>query len=333
MKLKSLILLAFVAALSACSFDKSDGIDGSNEAQIREKLKRAYDSVAGTYQGTLKVAGSADQIIKIRLYRLEETDNSNSNGANGKKPILIGNYTKVSPIGPGYEFDARYFEGKNELVMTNLATSLNKDDVHTITANIVGNRIVGKAITKGGYTGNIDLPLITRESAGNGGTTEDTEYYDNLRRQFQEISGVYEGKILRADGKTFMEATVTLLVENTKNPANEEISIPSLVGKLHDVNENMGNDSAGNPIGMSDMNFTSVYNTKVEPRRLTLYGTPVYGGESNPFRSSLEGVLTMEPDASGNVALVFRGTYSQKPASFTGQFVFVRKAGIKAQAN
>lgn len=327
MKLKSLILLALVAALSACSFDKSDSIDGSGENQIREKLRNAYDSVAGTYQGTLQISNGASQIIKIRLYRLEKDDDSNSSGASRKIPVLVGNYTKVSPIGPGYEFDARYYEGKKELVMTNVATNLNNDDIHTVTGNIVGNRIIGKAITKGGYQGKIDLPLVTRENAGNGDTTEDNEYYDNLRRQFQEIAGVYEGKIMRPDGKVFMNATVTLSVENNKHPTNDEISIPSLVGKMHDVNEDMGRDGAGNPIGMSDVNLTAVYNTKVSPRRLTLYGIPVYGGESNPFRSSMEGKLELSPNGS----LILYGTYTQKPASFTGEFLLTRKAAVAAE--
>jgi hypothetical protein len=324
MKLKSLILLAFVAALSACSFEKNDSIDASGENQIREKLRSAYDSVAGTYQGTLQISNGANQIIKVRLYRLEKDDDSNSSGASRKIPVLVGNYTKVSPIGPGYEFDARYYEGKKELIMTNVGTNLNNDDVHTISAQIINGHIIGKAITKGGYQGNIDLPLITRESAGTGDTTEDNEYYDNLRRQYQEIAGIYEGKIMRADGKVFMAATITLSIENNKSPTNPEISIPSLVGKMHDLNENMGQDGAGNPIGMSDVNFTSVYNTKVTPRRLTLYGVPVYGGESNPFRSSLESKI--ELDANGT--MVFYGTYTQKPASFTGEFMFTRKALI-----
>lgn len=332
MKLKSLILLAFVAALSACSFDKSDGIDGSNEAQIREKLKRAYDAVAGTYQGTLKVSGGTDHIIKIRLYRLEEDSTDNSNGASGKKPVLYGTYTKVSPIGPGYEFDGRIFEGKNELVLTNKSSNLQKDDIHTVTGNIVGGHFLGKAITKGGFSGDIDLPLITRENAG-GGNSEDTEYYDNLRKQYQEIAGQYEGQILRRDGTVYSNIVIRLIVENQSTTANPEISVPILLGRFHNVGDKIGVDPDGNEIGMSDLNLTSVYNTKVEPRRLTLYGVPIYRGDSNEFRASMDGVLTVKTNAKGEAELQYHGSYSQRPMTFSGEFVLKRTANIKSQGN
>src|SRR3989344_4623703 len=116
MKLKSLILLACVAALSACSFDKNDSLTDPNEIATRQKLKKAYEAIAGTYKGTV-----GTQIVELRMYTLEVNDDDNSNGAPRKKPVLYGNYKRIDPVLSSFEFDSTYYQEKNELILTNKA--------------------------------------------------------------------------------------------------------------------------------------------------------------------------------------------------------------------
>jgi hypothetical protein len=320
MKLKSIILLAVVAALSACSFEKNNSLTDPNEVALREKAKAAYKAISGTYTGTIE-ASNGTQTIQIRLFMLEADSGSNSNGVGRKMPTLNAAYKKIQPIGPGFDFTASYLQDTNELVLTNSSkTPLSNDDVHTMNLQFVNNHLVGKATYRGGYQGNIDLVLTTRESAGNGGTTEENEYYDNLRKQYQEVAGYYEGQVLNADGKAVITLTVRLSVQNTASPENSNISIPSLVGIQHDVKDVIiGNDetpmrdSEGFPMGMADTKLTATYNVDTNPRRLTLYGSPIHGGD---FKCSFDGPLVGDE---------YRGTYEQGPYPLRGLFVLKKK--------
>lgn len=309
MKFKSLILLACVAALSACSFDKNDSLTDSNEIEIREKLKKAYKVVAGTYKGTV-----GTQVVELRMYTLEIPDGTNSNGAPRKKPALFGNYKRIDPVLASFEFDATYHPDKNELILTNKATALNKDDVHTITLARNGDRLIGKATTQGGYQSNVDLTLTTRQSAGDNGSTEDNEYYDALRRQYQVIAGNYEGNLLNADGSIFLQAEISLLVYEL-TPEDGNISIPYLQGNFTDLNDNARDPATGDRYGFSDLTLAATYNLNVTPNRLTLVGTPVFG--SSKFRA------TMALDVIDGKLV---GVYSQQPIARQATVVFTKKA-------
>jgi hypothetical protein len=321
MKLKSLILLAFVAALSACSFEKNDSLTDPNEIANRERLKTAYDSIAGTYRGVLK-ASNRDQTIEIRLFRLEGNNGSNSSGAESKKPTLNGTYKRIDPTGLPYEFSASYIQDTNELILTNRATNLSNDDVHTINAQIINNRIVGKATFKGGNDANIDLPLITRENGGNDGTTDENEYWDGVRRELTAIAGKYQGELLLKDGKLFITAEMTLQVYNNTSP-NGKYSIPYLLGTFHDVKDVVGHDPiTKEPIGFSDLSLTAIYNTDVLPRRLDLRGAPVNGGTRFVAELRLELI---------NGQLV--GTYQQAPVLTQATVTFKKVAPAKMDEN
>lgn len=322
MKLKSLILLAFVAALSACSFDKNDSLTDSNEIARREKAKKAFKSVSGTYTGTIE-ASNGTQTIQVRLYMLERDNGNNSNGVGSKMPELFASYKKVQPIGPGYDFTASYLEETRELVLVNTQSPLFNDDVHTMNLELVNDHLIGKATYRGGYQGNIDLVLTTRESAGNGGSTEDNEYYDALRRQYQEIAGDYEGKLITPDGKLFIDGTMALQVYNRPAVNDSSISIPYLLGTFHDVADVIAHDPITNaPIGFSDLTLTVGYNTDVVPRRLNLTGTPVNG--NSKFTATFDLVIL-----NGEL----HGTYQQAPILRSCTVIFKKKAPAKTDKN
>ncbi|MNL26328.1 hypothetical protein D3C87_1478470 [compost metagenome] len=174
--------------------------------------------------------------------------------------------------------------------------------------------MVGKATTKGGYQSNADLALTSRESSGEDDSTEDNEYYDAVRRQYQVIAGNYVGNLLNADGSVFLQAEISLLVYE-ETPENGNISIPYLQGNFTDLNDNARDPVTGDRYGFSDLTLDATYNLNVTPNRLTLVGTPVFG--TSKFRATM--VLDV---IDGKLV----GVYSQQPIARQATVIFTKKS-------
>lgn len=305
MKLKNLFLAVVALSLAACAFDKDKGMTDGDEIKRRELLKQSYQKVEGTYSGTIKTVNGLEE-IQLVLTVLDEEAGDNSHKLPVMNPLLAAYYKKINPVGPGYEFTTRlYPDRNNEIVMVNKGTKLTRDDIHTINAKIENGTIVGKASSTGGFIGNIELSLTSRQTGGNG-STEENEYYDNLRRQYQAIQGTYEGQIVsKVEANKKINVTLELQVLE-KEQENSKITVPYLKGTLHDI---------ADTYRFSDWTMTVSYNTDTTPFSLTLAGTPVNSSNSKAT-VSMRG--TLEGDT-------FTGNFTRDPIPFPGAFVLKKK--------
>ncbi|MEN0058061.1 MAG: hypothetical protein AAGB31_04450 [Bdellovibrio sp.] len=293
--LKNILLLPVLIGLASCAFDKNAGNDNAKEVEERQAQLAAFSPVIGTYSGYLTRA-SGRQDVQLRLFTLEERSGTNSNGESRYRVVLRGTYDRINPAGSLFNFEARYIPETGALILTNISSDLALDDIHTINAEIRGQRIVGEAKSISGPVGQVDLQLSSNSSNTGGGERED-EYYDRLRRQYQAIAGTYAGDNV-VDGKTTFSFKIKLEVVDSY--VNSKV-VPAIVGTFtrDDAPENMA----------VTLNLTVIYRPDLNPPRLSIKGTPQ--SSTVAYTATFEGVL---------VEGVYTGSWSSTRRNHEGTF-------------
>lgn len=269
--IKKIIFIATLLGLVGCAFDNDNANNNAAEVSNRLKQLEKFSRIVGLYTGKLTTS-SAQQDVELRLFTLESEAGTNANGDERSRIVLRGNYKKINPVGPGYILKAIYYPETGELILNNDTAVPGVDDIHTINASLKDQKIVGEAKSISNLIGILDLTLSTneRQSPGN---TEQNEYYERLRRQYDSISGTYAGENI-VNGKVDHRFTITL-----------RVSMDGVVPKL------TGNYNRENHPEVA-VNFTSaVYQPDLSPARLTLKGTPSYFGGTS-YVATFDGILT-----------------------------------------
>lgn len=257
----------------ACAFSGNSDSTAQKEVNDRQKLQSIYSAVTGTYSGTLTTPSSV-QNIEVNLFTLDVKDGVNSDGSDKFRVVLKAAYKKIAPAGAGFTYLARYIQETSELILTNENASLGIDDIHTINAKVVGQRILGEAKSPTGTVGVIDLGLTSR-SVQKPGDNEKDDLNRRLREQYNQITGYYEGTVLPPENERapFKTSIKIYIVESIVNGE----TVPQLVGVYKLKND---------PTGDLDLGLTVSYRADLKPQRLTLSGKG--GGTYTVF---LDGVL------------------------------------------
>ncbi|MEK2644569.1 hypothetical protein [Bdellovibrio sp. BCCA] len=301
--LKKLILSVAILSLAACAFDKDKSKNNSKEAADLQEQSNNFEKVVGTYGGKLTTP-SSQQDVELRLFTLSEPIGKNSDGEDIYRLVLRGNYKKLNPVGPGYNFKIRYIPQSSQLIFTNSVvgtageSNLGPDDIHTINAQIRGQQIVGQVKSVSGVIGALNLTLSSTEN-NVPGNNEQNEYYERLRRQYESISGTYAGNNV-VDGKAKFGFKITLQVI-------KDGAVPLLIGEFK------RDDDPGETVSLT---LTAVYQPELTPATLTLTGKPRYNPNNSPYQATFEGTLIGDE---------YKGSWRTNIKGFEGNFV-LRKA-------
>ncbi|WP_374078393.1 hypothetical protein [Bdellovibrio bacteriovorus] len=291
--LKKLILSVAMLSLAACAFDKDTSDDNAREVAERQRQLNTYSRVVGFYSGKLTTP-AAQQDVELRLFTLENEAGKNSNGDERYSVVLRGNYKKLNPVGPGYNFKARYIPETAELILTNDSTALGVDDIHTINAKFSGQKIIGEVKSVSGVIGVLDLTLTSNERQAPG-NNEENEYYERLRRQYESIAGTYAGNNT-VDGKAKFSFTISLQVIKVG-------LTPQIVGEFK------RSDDPGESVSLT---LTAVYQPELSPAILTLTGVPRFNPTNSPYKATFEGTLIGDE---------YKGSWRTNIKGFEGDFV------------
>lgn len=291
--LKKLILSVAMLSLAACAFDKDTSDDNAREVAERQRQLNTYSRVVGFYSGKLTTP-AAQQDVELRLFTLENEAGKNSNGDERYSVVLRGNYKKLNPVGPGYNFKARYIPETAELILTNDSTTLGVDDIHTINAKFSGQKIIGEVKSVSGVIGVLDLTLTSNERQAPG-NNEENEYYERLRRQYEGIAGTYVGNNT-VEGKAKFSFTISLQVIKVG-------LAPQIVGEFK------RSDDPGESVSLT---LTAVYQPELSPAILTLTGVPRFNPTNSPYKATFEGTLIGDE---------YKGSWRTNIKGFEGDFV------------
>ncbi|WII71299.1 hypothetical protein QJS83_12585 [Bdellovibrio sp. 22V] len=272
---KKLILATALIGLVGCAFDKDNDANNAAELADRQRQLSSYSRVVGFYTGKLTTS-TTQQDVELRLFTLESEAGTNANGDDRYRIVLRGNYKKINPVGPGYNFKARYIPETGELILTNEATTLSADDIHTVNAKVFGQKIVGEAKSISGVIGVLEMTMSSSQST-KPGNNEENEYYERLYREYKAIEGVYTGENI-FNGKATYRMTVKLeaIKVNTGSRA-----VPQIVGEFTRQDD---------PNGSLTLNLSAVYQPELTPAVLNLTGKPRYN-TSTPYEASFDGVI------------------------------------------
>ncbi len=310
--LKKLILFAAILSLSACAFDKDSSRVNAKEAAEREKLIQTYKPVEGLYRGTM-TTDTFTQPVELRMFTLEVEAGKNANGEERYLKVMRGNFKKMNSVDPNTSFKARFVPETGELILTNSKENLEADDVHTINANVSGQKINGDAITVSGDIGKLELTLIS--SASNKPGNSETEFNERLRRQYESIAGTYVGENI-LDGKVTFKGTLILYVmEKEVDPSaggkNSSASVaPSTVKKLQPqlVGEFQRSDDPSNDLALI---LATSYQPEAAPPKLIMTGK--LGRITNvPYEANFQGVFI-----DGH----YLGSWRSSTRGFQGDFI------------
>lgn len=289
---KNILIIIVAFTLGACAFDQDTGAENAREVAERQKQLATFSKVTGFYSGKLTTS-SVQQDIELRLFTLEKEAGKNSRDEDRYTVVLRGNYKKINPVGPGYNLKARYIPETAELILTNESVNVSVDDVHTINARIVGNKIIGEVKSISGLIGILDLTLSSNERQ-TPGNNEENEYYERLRRQYEAIAGVYTGQNV-IDGKAKFSFTISLQVVKVGME-------PQLIGEFK---------RSDDPSESVSLTLTAIYQPELAPPLLTLSGTPRYNPNNSPYKATFEGTL---------VDGVYTGSWRTNIKGFEGNF-------------
>ena len=288
--LKKIILLAAVLGLSACAFDKDESKVNAKEAADRAKIESIYKPIEGVYRGTL-TTDTVKQPVELRLFILEVQSGQNANGEDRYLKVLRANLKQTNSTDPSSNFKARYIQETGELILSNSSTSFMDNEAHTINAKVIGEKIVGDAVTIAGQVGQIELSLTSKSS--NRPDNSDGEFKERLRRQYQAIVGTYVGENI-LEGKATFTGTLTLSI------VEKEIG-PYLVGQFK------RNDD---PLNDMMMILTSTYEPQYSPARLTMTGKLSHTNIN--YEANFQGVFI-----DGN----YHGSWRSSTRGFQGDFI------------
>lgn len=310
--LKKLILSVAMLSLAACAFDKDKSKNNSKEAADLQEQSVAYEKITGTYTGKLTTP-SSQQDVELRLFTLSEPIGRNSNGDDIYRWVLRGNYKKLNPVGPGFNFKIRYIPETAQLILTNAQVggssnnssgdsnnnspkdpTIGLDDIHTINARIQGQQIIGEVKSISGVIGTLTLNLASSES-NVPGNNEQNEYYERLHRQYESISGTYAGDNV-INGKVKFGFKVIL-------QAVKAGGVPYLIGEFKRDDD---------PADSVTLTLTALYQPELATPTLTLIGKPRYNPNNSPYQATFEGTLIGDE---------YKGSWRTNIKGFEGDFV------------
>ncbi len=305
--LKQILLITVTTALSACAFEKDkSNLYDANEQEQRQLLINSYDQIKGTYAGTVSTSNGYQDVALEIYWKDEPQSQPNANGAVVMVPKLKATLKKIAPVGLTQQYNGVYIPSSGEVILTNikLESQLKADEIQSLNTRMTGQRLSGEAKSSTGFLGVFDVVRTTSE-ASTPDVNDDIRYADGLRKQLQEVAGVYEGVITptSSTAKPF-KATMTLNVQS-ETVAGRTVPIPVLLGNFARSDDNSR---------VTDLTLRASYNLDVTPRRLELEGLPVFN--SSKYRATFMGVLVNDE---------YVGEMQAGPIIFNGTFVFKKK--------
>ncbi|MNK06225.1 hypothetical protein D3C87_241170 [compost metagenome] len=269
--MKKLLLSVLMLSLVGCAFDKDKGTTDRAEIQDRQNLEKNHKLIVGTYQGIMTTP-SRKHDIELTLFSLEIRDGENSKGLPKYRKELRALYKKINPVGPDVTFDARFFAEMGQLILTPLVSPKGADDISTIDAKLVGQRLTGKVSSISGEVGYLDVALVSKQQDVPEQGAED-DYHKRLRKQYEEVKGTYEGIVMPPENDPF---AISISLNVTVNSDG----VPLITGEL------------SYPFDRSlDMTLTVNYRPDLTPPKLTLIGKPKTGNSPTGYTQTFDGVI------------------------------------------
>jgi hypothetical protein len=269
--------LVSAALLVGCAFGADSDSNKEKEVEDRTALKQTYDVVRGTYRGTLKTSDRSYP-ISISLYTDEEKAGTNADGEIIFRPILRALYKRLDIVTADYIMDARYISLTGEIVLKNLASNTTNEDVQSINAALSGQIIRGTVNTKKGQLGTIELTLASREVEAPSQGDQNT-INEKLRKQYEEIAGVYEGDVIPDPTLAPPFAIqVRLFVISQNGPNGPVPAVSGYYKRLDDIS------------GGLDLALEVTYKPETIPAQLIMKSL-ASGRSAGPYYVSIEGIL------------------------------------------
>ncbi|KYG62605.1 hypothetical protein AZI87_15010 [Bdellovibrio bacteriovorus] len=290
--LKKLILATALLGVVGCAFNKDNPNNNATEVSDRQKQLNTYNRVTGFYTGKLTTTAT-QQDVELRLFTLEDESGTNANGEERYRIVLRGKFQFNSNKLQLVNMKARFIPETSELILRNEAASPGIDDVHTINAKVVGQKIVGEVKSVSGVIGVLDLTLASNQSSAPG-NTEENEFYERLRRQYESFAGTYVGNNVK-DGKAAFQFQIRLQVV-------KEGIVPKIIGEL---------TRSDDPKNTATLTLTGLYRGETTPPSLVLTGIPRLF-PSSPYKATIDGVLDGD---------TYKGTWVSNVNGFEGEFV------------
>lgn len=308
--MKKIFLITTLFALAACSFDQDKAGSSNQTKKIAEQnaqTSATFGKIAGLYSGALRTA-NGDQNIQINLSTLAVSDGTtNPDGTARIRITPAASYIKVSPVGaPLVNFSITYIPETGDLTLVNDDQKSKKDidEVNTIFAKIVGDRLTGVVKSAAKDIGTFELRLTANGSATPPNGAQE-EYNDRLRKQYSDLAGSYVGCVTTTEGGSLTKpytAKMTLSLYEDSTSTGE--SLPRLAGNFHrDTDKTDGTDTA----------LSATYRPDLSPATLTILGKPYI--TNNGYVSTFAGTYT-----NGE----FAGTFTSNKKGLEGN-IFLKK--------
>lgn len=296
--MKLLITAALMLSLVGCAFEKDRSATTRKEVSDRTTTEKTFAPIIGTYQGTMTTPSRVHQ-VEITVFTLEVRTGTNPNGMPTYTKELRALYKKLDPVGPDVTFEARFYNELGNLILG--APSIapkGADDVNTIDAKLIGQRLTGDVKSISGLIGRLDLSLVSKQQDVPDQGAE-SDYNERLRRQYEEVVGEYTG-IVQPKASENAPFAITIRLSITVNANN----VPVLTGELnYPFDRTM------------DQNLTVTYRADWKPARLAMIG-------KSRTNSSTNYTTTFDAAIEGN-ALV--GSMSSSDRISEGTFRLIKK--------
>lgn len=293
--MKKILIAALSLSLTACAF--KDNGTSTNEEEIRErrKLNEMYKPLVGKYAGRIHTA-MGPQDIEINLFILGEEKGRDS--VRKVLPMLKASYRRINPVGVTALFNSSYVPETGDLFLTSeiAADKLRSDDIHTITARLLGQRIEGNAASKAGPVGHVDVSFVTTQ-ADVPSVGDENDYNQRLRQEYEKIAGRYQGVVTTPTKQTY-NAEIHLAIVGS-----ESSGLPQVIGSF------IRSDESSRSLDL--VLSVSSYKFEITPAELILTGRPKFGTAN--YRASFDGSFK-----EGQ----FYGTMTSSSRGVEGTFLF-----------
>ncbi|MFP5520479.1 MAG: hypothetical protein ACLGGX_11290 [Bdellovibrionia bacterium] len=267
------IILLLPLFLMGCAFGKDPAVDNKKEVEERQKLRQTYAKIEGLYKGTLNANGTA-QAVELLMFTDEVRDGVNSDGSDRYRLTLKGTFTRTNPAAASQLLDGRFIPETNEVILANPASTIGPDDVKTISARLVGNKILGEVKRRTGILGTLDVSLHSKsaELPESGNARE--EENERIRRTLEQVVGSYQGVVLPPPQIAAPIAIgLEIFIVNVSVPGGTQPQLNAYFKRLDE------------PSGTLDLLVKVSYEADLNPPRLTATGSAGVGS----YFISLEG--------------------------------------------
>lgn len=194
----------------------------SDDIETNERLRRQYERVKGTWEGTLN-DGQRVEPVRLVLFIQEER------AATGDltRPVLYGRFRTLDTVRFDEVFSTRYRPEIDELVLLGVG-----GEIQSISAKFDSpEEMTGSVGTTRGTLGTLRLQRTSTETPAPG--SEEVERNERLRRQLETIKGTWEGTL--SDGQRSDAVRLVLFIQEENagtNPRGEIITRPVLYARF-----------------------------------------------------------------------------------------------------